>query len=350
LIGWSIWGIAIGGSFGDRLFPFPWLESLPLEWSLTDLLVLTDATPLSLWAGKFLARLESEMEMPWLELEFFPSNGNPFIFFPLAVELLSPSEFLLFTISFFLLRLESDEGQPDGTTSDIELHLRFLKPILLAPALMAWTELLDPIDIGEATRVSWLRSPVLWWRFLRDLVSDATLELPVSINVTLLDSAVSDPLSIFPGGGVSSETSGSSWTLLVSDESDSNFEDSFFWGSVTGFLPLLIAEYVLEELPIISLPLEEERNKGLEDLAFSEQPFWAPLVELSLPLQPVRLQNWALLSLLFALSLSTRPDPFLGTTIPSTALLPEYSSMNMYLYPPNPLQEHKWRVWHQQNL
>jgi hypothetical protein len=289
------------------------------------------------------------MEMPLLELEFRPSNDDPFIFFPLAVELLSPSEFLFFTISFLLLRLESEEGQLDGTTSDIELHLRFLKPYLLAPALVDWTELLDPIDTGEATTVSWLRSPAPGWIFLRDLVSDATLELPASITVTLRDSAVSDPLWNFPGGAVSSETSGSSWTLLVSDESDSNFEDSFFWGSVTGFLPLLTAEHVLEELPIISLPLEEERTKGLEDLAFSKQPFWAPLVELSLPLQPVRLQNWALWSLLFALSLSTRPDPFLGTTIPSTALLPEYSSMNMYLYPSNLLQEHKWSVWHQQN-
>lgn len=39
------------------------------------------------------------------------------------------------------------------------------------------------------------------------------------------------------------------------------------------FLPLLIVEQVLEELPIFSLPLEEGRNEGLGDLGFSEQPF-----------------------------------------------------------------------------
>lgn len=128
-------------------------------WPLTDRLVRTDVTQVSLLEGIFLARLDSEMEMPWLELEFFPSNDDPLIFFPLAVELLSPSEFLLFMISFLLLRLASEAEQPDGMASDIELYLRFLKPYLLAPARAAWPELLDSNDMEEATGFSRLRNP-----------------------------------------------------------------------------------------------------------------------------------------------------------------------------------------------
>ena len=122
--------------------------------------VLTDAAPLSLLDGIFLALLESEIEMPWLELEFCPAEDDPFIFFPLAAELLSPSEILFFMVSL-LLRLESDDEQLDGTTSVIELHLRFLKPFLVVLARVAWLVFLDPEETLEPTKESWFRNPDL---------------------------------------------------------------------------------------------------------------------------------------------------------------------------------------------
>ena len=118
--------------------------------------VLTDAAPLSLLEGIFLALLESEIEMPWLELEFCPADDDPFIF-PLAAELLSPSEILFFMVSL-LLRLESDDEQLDGATSDIELHLRFLKPFLVVLARVAWLVFLDPEETLEPTKESWFRN------------------------------------------------------------------------------------------------------------------------------------------------------------------------------------------------
>ena len=123
---------------------------------MTVLRVLTDATPLlSLLEGIFLPLLESEIEMPWLELEFC-ADDDPFIFFPLAAELLSPSEVLFFMVSL-RPRLESDDEQLEGTTSDTELHLRFLKPFLAVLARV-WMVFLDPVETLESTMESWLHN------------------------------------------------------------------------------------------------------------------------------------------------------------------------------------------------
>jgi hypothetical protein len=66
------------------------------------------------------------MEIPEFELELRPSNEDPIILFPLAKELLSPSQILLLNVSFRLLRFKSDDEEPEEEESDTVLHLRFL--------------------------------------------------------------------------------------------------------------------------------------------------------------------------------------------------------------------------------
>lgn len=123
----------------------------------SDLRVLTEAGPLSHLGGPFLV-LESEIETLELELEFFPSSDG-LIFFPLAEELLSPSQILFLTVSFCLRRFGFDVEDPVGTTSDNELHLRFLRPYLFALACAPWLVHLDVDKMDEPITVSGLPIP-----------------------------------------------------------------------------------------------------------------------------------------------------------------------------------------------
>jgi hypothetical protein len=99
------------------------------------------------------------MEIPGLELALRPSNDDPIIFFPLAEELLSTSQTLFLTMSFLLLRFESDDEEPEEAASDTVLHLGFLRPYLLAFTRVPWIVLLDAKETGGPTTVSGFTNP-----------------------------------------------------------------------------------------------------------------------------------------------------------------------------------------------